>query len=84
VHDEGEGAEEGGVGGIGGEEGVGVPIDIVSWLLSWIEAWEVVTYSAENERSVMFPCLPLKSPVWQVSGLLASQGGASPRRYGSK
>ena len=33
---------------------------------------------------VMLPCLPAKSPTWHVAGWLGSQGGISPRMYGSK
>jgi hypothetical protein len=36
VHDEGEVAKEGGVGGVGREEGVGVSVGIVSSVLAWM------------------------------------------------
>lgn len=31
----------------------------------------------------MLPCLPARSPTWQVAGIVALQGGFSPRLYGS-
>ena len=42
------------------------------------------TYAALNTLTVMLPCLPDKSPTWQVSGCVGSQGGISPRIKGSR
>ena len=41
-------------------------------------------YADWNGDTVIFPCFPAKSPTWQVSGWVLSQGGASPRTYGSR
>jgi len=38
----------------------------------------------ETDSSVMLPCLPLRSPVWQVFCWVESQRGVSPRLYGSR
>ena len=37
------------------------------------------TYTALKVVAVMFPCLPERSPVWQVDFAFASQRGVSPR-----
>lgn len=41
------------------------------------------THVVWNGLVVMLPCLPARSPVWQVSGWVGSHGGISPRMYGS-
>ena len=41
-------------------------------------------YMTFQLAAVMFPCLPAKSPAWQVWGAAASQAWSSPRMVGSR
>jgi hypothetical protein len=78
VEHEGEVAEEGVAVWAGGRVGVNVSVLELVLCLHYGKL-NTGTYSAENSADEKLPCFPLKSPVWQVSGLLASQGGVSPR-----
>jgi hypothetical protein len=85
MENESEVAEEGVARGAEGRVGVDVPVLRISIpYLSIVSKKRRMTYSADHSCAVMFPYFPLKSPVWHVSGLLASQIGTSPRLYGSK
>ena len=41
-------------------------------------------YEAVKGSEVIFPCLPERSPTWQVCGRVGSQAGLSPRMKGSR
>ncbi len=38
-----------------------------------------VAYLAVKGLIMILPCLPARSPTWQVCGMVGSQGGISPR-----
>ena len=46
---------------------------------SWNGVDTTKTYAVWKGLVVILPCLPARSPTWQVSGWVASQGGFSPR-----
>jgi hypothetical protein len=65
------------VGGIGA--GVLIEIANPSSVQRYRTGMNEAAYSKEPPGVVKFPCLPERSPTWQVCGALASQRGISPR-----